>query len=262
MIDSGASRHFTGCKEALSSLIEKDRNLEIIRGDNATYPVKGVGNVTLQLNQGNIVHLQEVLYVFDPKKNLLSILVMEDKGFKVAFIDGKVRVWKRNLKKAFTLGFRVHSLYQVGGSPLGAMSCDTSFQSEQWHQGFAHLHYKALPNARKMVIGMPEFKIEHEGVCQGCVEGKHTRRPFPSSDSKTMDILQLLHSDLSGMFPVTPLGEYLYYIVFVDDFSCKTWIYFLKKDEICSWFRAFKALVENQTRKKIKILRTDNGTEC
>jgi len=35
----------------------------------------------------------------------------------------------------------------------------------------------------------------------------------------------------------------------------------LKKDEIFSWFCAFKALVENQTGKKIKILRNNNGTE-
>ena len=64
------------------------------------------------------------------------------------------------------------------------------------------------------------------------------------------------------MLPVTSLGGYLYYVVFVDDFSRKTWIYFLKKkDEIFSWFHAFKALVENQTGKKIKILRTDNGTK-
>ena len=97
-----------------------------------------------------------------------------------------------------------------------------------------------------MVTGMPEFKVEHEGVCQGCVEGKHTRGPFPSSDSKTTDILQLVHSDLSDMLPVTSLGGYLYYAIFVDDFYRKTWIYFLKKkDEVFTWFCSFKALVEN-----------------
>ena len=104
---------------------------------------------------------------------------MEDKGSKVAFIDGKVRVWKRNFKDAFTLGFRVDTLYQDGGSPLGAMSCDTSLQSELWHQRFAHLHYKALPDVRQMVTGMPEFKVEHEGVCLGWAERKLTRGPFP-----------------------------------------------------------------------------------
>jgi len=88
LIDSGASRHFTGYKEALSNLIEKDTNLEIILGENATYPMKGVGNVTLQLNQGNIIHLQEVLYILDLKNNLVSISAMEAKGFMVAFING------------------------------------------------------------------------------------------------------------------------------------------------------------------------------
>eukprot|EP00253_Pinus_taeda_P028995 PITA_28995 len=175
IIDGGASRHFTGYKEALTNLIEKETNLEIILGDNSTYLVKGVGNVTLQLNQGNTIHLQEVLYVPNLKKNLVSISEMEDKGYKVAFIDGKVCVWKKNFKDAFTLGFRVDSLYQVGGSPLGVMSCDTSLQSELWQRRFAHLHYKALLDVRQMVTRMHEFKVEHEGVCPRCAEGKLKR---------------------------------------------------------------------------------------
>ena len=64
------------------------------------------------------------------------------------------------------------------------------------------------------------------------------------------------------MLPVTSLGGCSYYMTFIDDFSRKTWIYFLKKkDEAFMWFRTFKALVENLTGKKIKILRTDNGIE-
>lgn len=99
------------------------------------------------------------------------------------------------------------------------------------------------------MTGMLEFKVEHEGVCHGCAKGKHTRRSFPSSD-------------LSGMFPVTSLGGYLYYAIFVDELSHKTWIYFLKKkDEVFTLFCSFKALVENQIGKKIKILRTNNGAK-
>eukprot|EP00253_Pinus_taeda_P033869 PITA_33869 len=179
-------------KEALSNLIEKETNLEIILGDNATYLVKGVGNVTLQLNQGNAIHLQVVLYVPDLKKNLVSISTMEDKGFKVDFIDGKVHVWKINFKDAFTLAFRVKTLYQVGGSLLGAMSCDTSLQSELWHPRFSHLHYNPLPDVRQRVTRMPEFKVEHEGACPGCVKGKLTRGPFPSSNRKTTSTLTYL----------------------------------------------------------------------
>eukprot|EP00253_Pinus_taeda_P012928 PITA_12928 len=248
LIDSGASRHFTGYKEVLHNLIKKETNLEIVLGDNMKYPMKGVGNVSLKLNQGNTIHLQDVLYVPDLKTNLVSISAMEGKGYKVTFSDGKVRVWENNVKDAFTLGFRVDSLYQVSGSPLGDMSCDTSLQSELWHQRFAHLHYKALPDVRQMVTGMPEFRVEKEGVCPGCVEGKLKRGPFPSSQSKTSDILQLIHSDISGMMSVNSLGGYSYYLTFTDDYSRKIRIYFLKKkDEVFSWFRHFKDLIENQT---------------
>ena len=51
-----------------------------------------------------------------------------------------------------------------------------------------------------------------------------------------------------------------YFITFIDNHSRKTWIYFLKtKDEVFDRFKEFKALVENSTGKKIKILRSDNG---
>eukprot|EP00253_Pinus_taeda_P003652 PITA_03652 len=47
-----------------------------------------------------------------------------------------------------------------------------------------------------------------------------------------------------------------------DDFSRNTWIYFLKKkSEVFDRFKEFKALVENQTKKKIKVLTTDNSGE-
>ena len=54
----------------------------------------------------------------------------------------------------------------------------------------------------------------------------------------------------------------MYFTTFIDDYSRKTWIYFLKKkDEVFSKFKEFKALVENSTNRKIKVLRSDNGGE-
>ena len=60
------------------------------------------------------------------------------------------------------------------------------------------------------------------------------------------------------------LGGFWYYILFIDDFSRKTWIYFLKckeSEEILKRFKEFKTLSENLSRHKIKTLRTDNGRE-
>jgi hypothetical protein len=60
--------------------------------------------------------------------------------------------------------------------------------------------------------------------------------------------------------PVKSLGGSSYYVIFIDDYSRKTWLCLLKKkDEVFSRFQEFKAEIENLTNKNIKTLRTDNG---
>jgi len=50
--------------------------------------------------------------------------------------------------------------------------------------------------------------------------------------------------------------------MFIDYFSRKSWIFFMKtEDEVFSRFQYFKAQVEKQTEKKIKVLSSDNGGE-
>ena len=85
---------------------------------------------------------------------------------------------------------------------------------------------------------------------------KNTKNPYPNSDNKAKGILYIIHSDICGPMQTTSLSGYVYYAFFIDDYSRKTWIYFLKKkDEMFERFKEFKALVENLFEKKIQILR-------
>lgn len=62
------------------------------------------------------------------------------------------------------------------------------------------------------------------------------------------------------MMPMHYIGALLYYISFIDEFSRKTSIYDLKhNDEAFEMLKEFKALIENQTWKKIKLFKSDNG---
>ena len=99
---------------------------------------------------------------------------------------------------------------------------------------------------------------------RGCALKKNDKRPFQSSDSRAKGILDLVHSDLCGSMLVATLSGYSYFVTFIDDYSQKTRIYFLKtkeSDEVLDRFKEFKALVENQTKKRIIVLRLDNGGE-
>ncbi len=79
---------------------------------------------------------------------------------------------------------------------------------------------------------------------------------------RTGGILDYVHSDVWGPTRELSLGGSVYYVTFIDDFSRKVWVYFLKqKSEVFSNFKLWKAEVENQTSRKIKYLRSDNGTE-
>ena len=112
-----------------------------------------------------------------------------------------------------------------------------------------------------MVEGMSNCSLDFD-FCEHCLYGKQNRVRFPSGATRAEGILQLVHSDVFGPVSVPSLGKSVYYVSFIDEFSRKTWIYFLrKKSEVFDRFKEFKALVENQTEKRIKVLRTDNGEE-
>ena len=74
--------------------------------------------------------------------------------------------------------------------------------------------------------------------------------------------MELIHYDVCGPMPSISLSGYEYYVTFIHDYSRKTWIYFLKnKSEVFGKFKEFKALIENQSEKRIKTLTSDNGGE-
>jgi len=57
-----------------------------------------------------------------------------------------------------------------------------------------------------MVIGIPELKEEHEGVCKGCALGKNVKEPFASRDTRSNEILDLILFDACGTMAEKPLG--------------------------------------------------------
>jgi transposase InsO family protein len=71
-----------------------------------------------------------------------------------------------------------------------------------------------------------------------------------------------VYSDIWEPVRTPSKGGAQYFMSFIDDYSRKAWVYFLKnKSEAFAKFKIWKAEVENQTGRKIKCLRTDNGTE-
>jgi hypothetical protein len=264
LIDSGASKHMTSQRDIHSFLTEKKFPQKVTLGDDYQYPIKGVGESNYKLDSGTPMKMKDVLYVPSLTKDLLSISSLEKKGFKAAFIDGEVLMWPKGktMEEAILIGKEEGGLYKLKGHSEVALTHSIENPCELWHRRLAHINYKALPYVSKEVTGLPKFKVDHEGVCNGCAQGKNIKNPFSKRDSKAGGVLELIHSDVCGPKPSTSINGYVYYVSFIDDYYRKTWVYFLKsKDEVFSKFKEFKALIENLSERKIKKLRSDNGGE-
>jgi hypothetical protein len=92
--------------------------------------------------------------------------------------------------------------------------------------------------------------------------GKYAQRPFLPSKHRSKGVLDLIHSDVCGPMSEESVSGFKYFVLFIEDYSKKTWIYFLEtKDQVFDRFQESRALVENQTSKKIQMLISDNGGE-
>nr|GEZ35990.1 retrovirus-related Pol polyprotein from transposon TNT 1-94 [Tanacetum cinerariifolium] len=71
-----------------------------------------------------------------------------------------------------------------------------------------------------------------------------------------------LHMDLFGPTFIKSLNKKSYCLVITDDYSRFTWVFFLvTKDETSPILKSFITGLENQLSLKVKVIRSDNGTE-
>jgi hypothetical protein len=61
--------------------------------------------------------------------------------------------------------------YKLKGHSDITLTHSIEIPCEIWHRILAHINYKLLPYVRKDVTGLPELKVDHEGVCKGCAKG-------------------------------------------------------------------------------------------
>ena len=97
--------------------------------------------------------------------NLIAVSTLEDEGYDVIFSRGRVFIQKSDGGEWIEIGIRDGGLYWLSTRLLKALLHDTVSSVELWHRRLAHLHYRALLSLRKVVTGLLEFEVQHDGVC-------------------------------------------------------------------------------------------------
>jgi GAG-pre-integrase domain len=256
-LDSGATHHVTNNLNNLSSFLPY-----VHVGNGVGMIISHIGSIILCFSDYTI-SLKNVLFVPSFTKNLVSLsqllhdseLLIE---FSSDFCEIKDRLTLRTLLRAklikglYPLHLPVEFKPQVflrGRVPM-----------DVWHARFGHP--SSLTTHKILVLNFLPSTNNKMSLCHHFILAKAHRLSFLSSTSSFTYPLEIIYSDVWGPTPLLSRNGFRYYIIFVDDYSRYSWIYFLcSKDEVIHVFTSFKLQVENFLQQSIKILRADEGTE-
>ena len=80
--------------------------------------------------------------------------------------------------------------------------------------------------------------------------------------TNALSCLGLFFTDICGLFTPPAIGDHKYFITFIDDYSNYYFVELIhEKSNSLEAFKAFKAKVELQQAKKIKVVHSDRGDE-
>ena len=130
-----------------------------------------------------------------------------------------------------------------------------------WHARLGHIGESAVRTLAKsasgIVLGDAPFS-----VCEACIKGKHPRSPHPASSSRASQLLDLLHSDICGPFPVRTPHSKLYFIILMDNYSHALDLHLLaSRDQALDAFRITHPKWEHETRRRVGRLHMDSAGE-
>ncbi|GJY87788.1 putative RNA-directed DNA polymerase [Tanacetum coccineum] len=261
ILDSGATCHVATRKDYYSSYTPGDFGV-VRMGNTGLSRIAGIGDICLKFDTGMELVLHNVKHVPDMRLNIISTGLLDEDGYHNSSGNG---LWKVTLGSLIVArGKRESKLYmthpKISKSIVNAV--DNDDMTELWHKRLGHMSEKGMSilSKKNVLSGVHDINLKK---CSHCLAGKQTRLAFKSRSPFRMEnILDLVHSDVCGPMKTKTLGGCSYFVTFIDDHSRKVWVYTLKtKDQVLDVFKQFHALVERQTGKKLKCIRTDNGGE-
>jgi hypothetical protein len=112
----------------------------------------------------------------------------------------------------------------------------------QWHARFGHPSPQVVRSILRL-NNLPCLKdTSLSSICNACQLAKSHQLPYTHSIHHTTMPLELIHSDVWGPAPIS-IGVFRYYISFVDDFTCFTWIYLMiDRTDAPRFFLQFKIM--------------------
>ncbi|UYV78030.1 FHDC1 [Cordylochernes scorpioides] len=263
IVDSGSTCHMINEEKLLDHQKKCDVNINVAKKE------EGMRAKTSGQFKGRQCNLNEVIFVPELSKNLLSVSSIVNNRGEVHFKGDKVTILKDG-KKVLEGDQLENGLYAVNIEQHFSKKNDSNLtlpsenKTQEWHRKLGHIGMQNLRKLESLVDGMELNKLEKQenDVCEICIMAKQTRKSFGNERSRATRPLEIVHTDLCG--PIEPLthDNKKYIMTFLDDYTHFCYVYLLSnKYEAKEYIKEYVNEVERFLNAKVSKLRCDNGGE-
>ena len=230
------------------------------------------------------------LYVPDFKVCLLSVSCLDLSGFHTVFSDKICTIYQNNNNTGILTGYLENGIYihslrinpQSTASGRALMATSNTLANPEpanpepanpepanpepanpepanlWHRRLGHINHDYVK------ILFPNEK-QSTDTCNTCILSKQKRaahRKIPAE--RAMHPFQLIHLD-SCTITTPSLSGFRYYLIFIDDFTRWTFVFFLKQKNAITCTQEFNEMItyintQYSGSYKIQCFRCDNGS--
>ena len=204
---------------------------------------------------------------------MISIPILDRLRYSFLFGTEKVKLYQDSL--LISTRILCGSLYKLELSALPSVSATLTVNtacsskclrlnekpSTIWHK---HLGYISRQRMERLIkdeilldLDFSNFDTYVDGI-----EGKLTAKVRNAKVDRCTELLEVIHTDICGLFTPPIMGGYTYFITFSDDYSRYGFVKLIReKSDSLEAFKAFKAKVELQQGKRIKVVHSNRGGE-
>ncbi|KAG9451218.1 hypothetical protein H6P81_011183 [Aristolochia fimbriata] len=267
-IDFGSTIHVCNSIQGLRNLRKPVGNEQFIYlGSQIKSHVEAIGSCDLKLESGFVLTLEKIFYILSFIRNLISVSKLVPLGFSFTFENTEFSLLYQSehvgsdilCDGLYSLNLKHDTAHEVMIVHSGLKRCVINEASSTlWHRRLGHISIDRIKRLVKDKI-LQTLDFTDFNTCIDCIKGKQTNK-FKKGATRSSTILEIIHSDICC--PDMDTQGQKYFITFIDDYSRYMYLYMLHtKNEALDAFKVFKAKVEKQCGKQMKIVRTDRGGE-
>ncbi|KAL4342158.1 hypothetical protein GQ457_08G026470 [Hibiscus cannabinus] len=267
-IDSGSTIHVSNSLQGLKNLREPvGAERHIYSGNKMQSHVEAIGTCELVLSSGFVLILEKTFYIPSFSRNLISVSRLVPLGYCFKFSNVGFNLFYKSeivgngvlCDGLYSIDLQNNATHNVMHIQTGTKRCVINEDSSTlWHRRLGHISIERIKRlVNDGVLNTLDFT--DFDTCVDCIKGKQTNKSKKGA-KRSSTILEIIHSDICC--PDMDVQGQKYFITFIDDYSRYMYLYMLHhKSEALEAFKVFKAEVEKQCGKQIKIVRTDRGGE-